>query len=160
MRSAVNQVGRDGGRVISNSVYGGRNYVPISNVSQPGYKTQSEQQHGSRILNKPLSGGKIVLLTILSLFAFPIGPIGVFVYGVIKYFDKTEKLEWIESKPQYVQDRRYKTNRRYIGDAVIRHKQTVLASPDILALNKKNGLTAMIIGTVCALLVGLLIITA
>ena len=27
VRSAVNQVGRDGGRVISNSIYGGRNYV-------------------------------------------------------------------------------------------------------------------------------------
>lgn len=32
IRSAVNQVGRDGGKVVSNALYKGRNYTPIANV--------------------------------------------------------------------------------------------------------------------------------
>lgn len=32
VRSAVNQVGRDGGRVISNNLYNGQNYVTLNNV--------------------------------------------------------------------------------------------------------------------------------
>ena len=31
-RSAVNQVGRDGGKVISNKVYGDKHKTPINNI--------------------------------------------------------------------------------------------------------------------------------
>ena len=34
IRSGVNQVGRDGGRVISNQVYGDKHSIPIRNVGQ------------------------------------------------------------------------------------------------------------------------------
>lgn len=36
VRSAVNQVGRDGGRVISNKIYGDRHSIPIRNTQNSG----------------------------------------------------------------------------------------------------------------------------
>lgn len=156
VRAAVNQVGRDGGRVISNSIYGGRNYVPVSNVNHqcaPQYATQMAE--GAIIKNKPLSTGKIVLFVFLSFCLFPVGSIGVAIYGLINYFDKNAKLEWDEVVPQYAQDRRYKTNRRYIGDAVVKHTTKVPASPEVVAINKKNGIKALSIGLGCALLIGI-----
>lgn len=156
VRSAVNQVGRDGGRVISNSIYGGRNYVPVSNVAQQGAPQYAPQMaEGAVIKNKPLSTGKIVLFVFLSFCLFPVGSIGVAIYGLVSYFDKNAKLEWDEVVPQYAQDRRYRTNRRYIGDAVVKHKTKVPASPEVIAINKKNGVTALAIGLGCALLIGI-----
>lgn len=155
VRSAVNQVGRDGGRVISTSIYDGRNYVPVSNVAQTNtHQHNPSTPAGAVITNKPLSTGKIILFVILSLFLFPIGSIGVAIFGLVKYLDKNAKMEWAETVPQYTQDRRYKTNQRYIGDAVVKHKITVAASPEVIAINKKNGITALAIGIGCGLLIG------
>lgn len=158
IRAAVNQVGRDGGRVISNSIYNGRNYVPISNVTppaQPQSNSQIEVGDGAVITNKPLSSGKIVLFLLISLLIFPIGTIGVIIYGLQKYFDKSANMEWSEVVPQYAQDRRYKTKSRFIGNAIVKHKTKVSATPDVIAINKKNGLTALAIGLGCGLLIGI-----
>lgn len=160
VRSAVNQVGRDGGRVISNSIYGGRNYVPVSNVAEQGAPQNfiPKNSGGAVIRNKPLSTGKIVLFVFISFCLFPVGSIGVAIYGLLSYLDKNAKLEWDEVVPQYVQDRRYKTNRRYIGNAVVKHTTKIPASPEVIAINKKNGITALTIGLGCALLIGLSLI--
>ncbi|MDE5975432.1 MAG: hypothetical protein K2G69_02660 [Muribaculaceae bacterium] len=45
VRSAANQVGRDGGRVVSNQIYGNRNYTPVGvvNPQQPPIPPQPSQ---------------------------------------------------------------------------------------------------------------------
>lgn len=156
VRAAVNQVGRDGGRVISNSIYNDRNYVPVSNVAQstPPHHTP-QMGDGAVITNKPLSTRRIILFLFLSLFIFPIGSIGVAIYGLLRYQDTNANMEWSEIVPQYTQDRRYKTNRRYVGNAIVKHRVKVSATPEVIAINKKNGLIALAIGLGCALLIGI-----
>lgn len=159
VRAAVNQVGRDGGRVISNQIYNGQNYVPVAEVTPNQPMGAMPQQHhtipsGAYSTTKQLSTGKIILFVILSLFLFPLGTIGVFIYGVVKMIDKMDTIEWVEEVPQFVQDRRYKTGSRYAGNALVKHKQKVMATPEVAAINKRNGIIAISIALIFGLLIG------
>ncbi|MDE5649534.1 MAG: hypothetical protein K2I35_00745, partial [Duncaniella sp.] len=130
-------------------IEGGGSQISSHNSSQQTLKLKE----GSTIATKPFSGGKIVLLVCLAFFIPLVGPIGVFIYGLIKYFDKNAAVEWSESVPQYKLDRRYKSNRRYIGDAMVKHKESISATPELRAINKNNGMIAMAIGGAMFLLI-------
>lgn len=174
VRSAVNQVGRDGGRVVSNSIYNGKNYVPVSQVSP----IKDQQQHNSMdetpgvnsiqfgqsvpenaiVVDKPFSTGKIIGLFLISFFFSVLGAIGVLIYGVSKYLDTSSKIQWYESIPQYAQDRRYKTGVRYLGMANVKRELRVPADPYTKTIHQKDGITAMLIGGTFILLWALLFI--
>lgn len=167
IRSAVNQVGRDGGKVVSNSIYKGRNYTPIANVGQPMAHNQinrpplinaKQPPADAFISNKPLSGGKITICIILSMFLFPVGNVGVFIYGLLRYVDKSAKLKWIVRTPQYVQDRRYRSNTRYVGSIETTESTTIPATPEVIAINRRNGIIAMTIAVAFAVLMALSIV--
>lgn len=163
VRSAVNQVGRDGGRVVSNQIYHGQNYIPIADVSQPtpppaGNNPQQNIPSSAYSTTKPLSAGKIILFVALSLFLFPIGTIGVFIYGIVKLCDYSDKIEWLETSPQYVQDRRYKSGVRYVGDSTTKKSMNVTATPNVRAIHKRNGIIAIAIALFFGLAIGISLI--
>lgn len=150
IRSAVNQVGRDGGRVISNNIYNGQNYVPVADATAqtppPVNPSQAGLPQGAQSTTKHFSAGKMVWLSILSIFIIPFGSIGVFLYGLFMLIDRTDKVTWESTERCYVSDRRYKTGSRYVGDMTQKHSTKINASPEILEIKKRNAKIAMIIG--------------
>lgn len=112
LRSAVNQVGRDGGRVISNQVYGDAHSTPIRGAAQQspplnmGYTPQQQQP-------QMLSIGKEIPVWIIAIICTcGIAAIVGFFKG-LKYYNKktiTYKQLVIEDEPIY--DQRYKSGIR------------------------------------------------
>lgn len=148
VRSAVNQVGRDGGRVISNQLYNNKNYVPIQNVSettQMGHPVDSAQDGfmPNAVVKTKLGTGTIILI-ILGLLAIPIGPIAVLTYGIARYLKNTTKIEWTEIQPQYVQDRRYKNGCRYIGDINVTKSNVIPADDFSKSEYRRQGIIIMV----------------
>lgn len=161
VRSAVNQVGRDSGRVISNTIYNGQNYVPVSDVTEPSQTRHQSGDFPSNAYSKtvPFTTGKIVWLVVLCIFFNIIGSIGVLIYGIAKYFTTSDKMVWQESVPMYASDRRYKSGQRYMGSSEVKKSVVVNASPEAIAINKRNGKIAMIIGGAFTLLIAIAIAT-
>lgn len=165
IRSAVNQVGRDGGRVISNSLYDSKNYVPFANVTQQNIEGESQPllntsgtPENYAVEEKPLSGNKIFCLIILAVLLYPLGTLGVFFYGLGKLFDKTMVISWTESKPVYGSDNRYKSNLRFEGFSTPRHTKKVYATPEVIAMHKQLGIVSMSIGAVFGIIITIAII--
>lgn len=124
------------------------------NGAQP---MQGQIPMGAFSTTKPLSTGKIVLMVFLSFAAFPVGTIGVLIYGINKMTSNTDTVEWTEEVPQYVPDSRHSSGSRYIGNATVRQKQTVIASPDVLAINKSKGIVAVATALAMGILMGLVL---
>ncbi len=87
-------------------------------------------------------------LTILSIFLMPLGSLFVLLYGVFILADRSDKMMWYTSEPNYVRDRRYKNGVRYVGNISKQHTAKVLASPEVMEVKKRNATISMIIGTV------------
>ena len=164
--SAVNQVGRDGGRVISNNIYNGGNYVPVAEVSDndastpPIAPTQSGIPQDAISSTKHFTAGKMVWLSILSLFLMPLGSLFVLLYGVFMIMDRSDKVTWYTSEPNYVRDRRYKTGVRYVGNISKQHTAKVPASTDVMNIKKRNATIAIIIGAVGIVLFTIIMVLA
>lgn len=56
VRSAVKQVGRDGGKVISNQIYGDAHSSPVRGVGDPQYSFESEIQDTSKMIEFKCDG--------------------------------------------------------------------------------------------------------
>lgn len=148
VRSAVNQVGRDGGRVISNKLYNNQNYMPIQNVNgtpQMGNPIDSfrDDTMPNAVVKNKLGTGTIILI-IIGLLAIPIGPIAVMIYGIARYLKNTTKIEWTERQSQYVQDRRYKEGRRYIGDVSVTKTNVIPADDFSKSEYRRQGIIIMV----------------
>lgn len=115
VRSAVNQVGRDGGRVLSNQIYGNRNYINVRGVdaspSANAYGGALDYTHigENATLNPPISFGasKWFWFSVLSLFTYGLSNIGYAIYG--KNLRKRTWIKIMETKTDVVKipDRRY-----------------------------------------------------
>lgn len=167
VRSAVNQVGRDSGRVISNNVYNDQDYVQVTNVSEqsastppPITATPSGVPQDAISSTKYFSAGKLVWLSILSIFLMPLGSLFVLLYGVFMLTDRSDKVEWYTSEPNYVRDRRYRSGVRYVGKTTKHHTAKVSASPEVMEIKKRNANLTMIIGGVGIILFTFIMIFA
>lgn len=167
VRSAVNQVGRDGGRVISNQIYNGQNYVPISNVSPQEASVQPQTGNHPQEMpqcvtstTKHFTAGKMVWLTLASIIFMPVGSIAVLLYGLFLMIDHTDKIEWYTTEPSYVSDRRYKSGARYAGEITTRHNAKVEASPEVMRIKKRNATIAMAIGGIGIVLFAVMMLFA
>lgn len=109
---------------------------------------------GASSTTRPLSTGKIVLMVFLSFAVFPVGTIGVLVYGINKMTSNTDTVEWTEEVPQCI---RRISGTRYIGNATVRHRQTVTAGPDVMAINKSKGIAAVATALAMGVLMGLIL---
>lgn len=85
IRSAVNQVGRDAGRVVSNNMYGNAHATPYRNAS----RNQQQQIYEEDVLIKyadqaPISWLEIIVRIIIAAFFTLIGGIVLIIYGYNK----------------------------------------------------------------------------
>lgn len=136
-RSAVNQVGRDGGRVISNQIYGDRHSIPVRRASsQSSVKSNIPTGYRARFFTSqwyiyPLIG-------VGTLFLSPIAWI-LYVYKIAYYLKKkTVTMVGYEETPVYKTDRRYRTGRKLVGYANIKKKIEV--DSDNTKINRQKAI--------------------
>ncbi|WKV11464.1 SH3 domain-containing protein [Marivirga harenae] len=140
VRSAVNQVGRDGGKVISNKVYGDKHSKPIRIVDNSHSQSQAHKVSRENLVSRgdveseglfPESVNISIVKVIFSFlftFIFPIvGPI-YWIYKSIKSFSKRSvRFYSIERIGIYKEDKRFKTGRRLEGYRDVKSKTNVTA---------------------------------
>jgi len=136
IRSAVNQVGRDGGRVVSNKVYGDAHSIPIRQVgSQSTTNTQTSNSTNTQTENliqkKEYIGIKFFWAILLSIFLPILGGLIVIYRGFVNFNKDYITLQRIEKQSVYASDKRYSTGRRYEG-----HKE--VAVPVKVGIDEKQ----------------------
>lgn len=138
VRSAVNQVGRDAGRVVSNGVYGDRHSIPIRNVSgNERIARYGEVKVESRQRLLPSESNAIVAVLIGCCFTL-VGGIVLLLVGISKSGKKTIVYEkQVQSQAVYVADGRCKDGMRYDGDNLMQRKVPVAADEYEIELNTK-----------------------
>jgi hypothetical protein len=110
VRSAVNQVGRDGGKVISNQVYGNQHVSPIR---VGGNMTTEDSEN--LIPNKEYIFIKIMWAFVLSFIIPIIGGLIVVYRGYVNNKKTTMKMFKIEKQAVYKVDKRHSTGKRFEG---------------------------------------------
>lgn len=143
VRSAVNQVGRDTGRVVSNNIYGDAHSTPHRNTSS------NNQQQGEHISSvgqiedeglQPIypSVGAAYIWCVVGLLFNIFGGIVLLIVGYRKLKKKYTAYAWqMQSQAVYVADRRYKRGERYNGHQLTRRKVQIPADEEIIARNEK-----------------------
>lgn len=127
VRSAVNQVGRDAGKVVSNQLYGDAHSVPHRSVGSSGSgqpKFVGTDEHEVRIERcEPPSGLRISLYVFLAfLFNFA-GAVALIAMGCISWLSRERVKGWrVYSVPTYYRDGRYREGMRYTGDVLRRER--------------------------------------
>ncbi len=124
IRSAVNQVGRDAGKVISNQVYGDAHSTPHRIV---GNKTIHNNEDNERVeYIKSHSTFGIFIRILLAFLCNILGGIVLLIYGIKKKSKASFATVYkYESVPTYENDRRYKSGVRYAGDIIVKKKYQV-----------------------------------
>lgn len=126
IRSAVNQVGRDGGKVISNNVYGDKHSTPIRSTNNEinNFITENNSQTLDRAdllkegFKEELMGNSIMMniFIVIGSFALPIlGSLYWTIIGLINLFKNTTKFYIYKQQSVYKSDRRYSTGKRLDG---------------------------------------------
>lgn len=140
IRSAVNQVGRDAGRVVSNNIYGDAHSIPHRNVSAGG---------AGRItgVGKVVDEGVQPIVPSVGAawfwgfvgFVFSIiGGVVLLIVGYRKLKNKNTAYGWqYTSQAVYVADNRYKRGERYDGRQLSRRKVEIEADDYTIAINEK-----------------------
>jgi hypothetical protein len=115
VRSAVNQVGRDGGKVISNQVYGNAHSTPLrTNLNHTTIESTD------LIEEKEYIYVKFFWAIILSGLIPILGGLIVLYRGYVNFNKKFIKMYKIENQAVYSQDKRFKTGNRYEGTKQIK----------------------------------------
>lgn len=115
VRSAVNQVGRDGGKVISNQVYGNSHSSPLNMVSNNATPENVTIDTTGLFEDKEYIWVKIFWGIIISFIIPIIGGLIIIYRGFVNYNKKTVKLYRLERQAVYAADRRYNTGQRFEG---------------------------------------------
>ena len=142
VRSAVNQVGRDGGRVISNKVYGDSHSTPIRIIGSKNSNNSNITNDTENISSRAdfaSQGYKAVLLqsspigyffmAIGSAILPLIGPLYWLYTSYTNFFKKYTKFYRIIQEPIYAEDRRFKTGERHDGFRNVKQFSIVAAKP-------------------------------
>lgn len=140
VRSAVNQVGRDAGRVVSNQLYGDAHSTPHRNVSAGGAGriTGVEKVEDEGIQPIVPSVGAAWFWGFFGLVFSIIGGIILLIVGYRKLKRKYTAYGWqYESRAVYVADGRYKRGERYDGHQLSRRRVEIEADDYIIARNEK-----------------------
>lgn len=110
VKSAVNQVGRDTGKVVSNNVYGGAHSTPIRNTTGNNYnefKSNSNVTFRTQTWNTGDDLLRYLISFFFCLFIPVVGTLIVFIQGIHKLIKKNNTLFYSEPEPIRVPDRRY-----------------------------------------------------
>lgn len=140
VRSAVNQVGRDAGRVVSNNVYGDAHSIPHRNVSTGGAGriTGVGKVEDEGIQPIVPSVGAAWFWGFFGLVFSIIGGVVLLIVGYRKLKNKHTAYGWqYESRAVYVADGRYKRGERYDGHQLTMRKVEIEADDYTIARNEK-----------------------
>lgn len=140
IRSAVNQVGRDAGRVVSNNIYGDAHSIPHRNVSAGGAGRVSSVGKVENEGIQPIvpSVGAACFWGFVGFVFSIIGGVVLLIVGYRKLKNKYTAYGWLyESQAVYVADNRYKRGERYDGHQSSRRKVEIEADDYIIARNEK-----------------------
>lgn len=181
IRSAVNQVGRDGGKIISNKVYGDAHSTPYRNTSsQSTYKDDIIYKEVSpdEMRKKAIEDGftpvysqthwflKILYVAFSAFWlatfferAVIFGSIPAVILlckGISKILNKNEiKMQKIAPVAVYKQDRRYRNGERLVGYTNQKQEIKVKASKEEAEKKSEIG-TAYIVMALVSILIGIL----
>ena len=126
IRSAVNQVGRDYGRTISNDVFGDRHAIPHRAVGQPMYVQQ--QPTPPPLPNQLPPGGTfetqhhLPLWVVASIIIPIVGGCAAAIAGINVLAKRDVDYTYHVSEAAYTSDARYRSGRRYVGDIVVKKR--------------------------------------
>lgn len=136
IRSAVNQVGRDAGKVISNQVYGDAHSTPHRIV---GNKTIHNNEDNERVeYIKSHSTFGIFIRILLAFLCNILGGVVLLIYGIKKKSKASFATVYkYESVHTYENDRRYKSGVRYAGDIIVKKKYQVQVDSDTEQQNRR-----------------------
>ena len=140
VRSAVNQVGRDAGRVVSNQIYGDAHSIPHRNVSSGGAGRVSSVGKVEDDGIQPIvpSVGAAWFLGFVGFVFSIIGGVVLLIVGYRKLKNKHTAYGWqYTSQAVYVADGRYKGGERYAGHQMSRRKGEIEADDYTIARNDK-----------------------
>lgn len=170
VRSTVNQVGRDTGRVISNQIYGNAHSTPIKGVTctdgifyDESNNTQiSENEFSSRLRMEGLKIQYFVTHPLIKTFIFLMGifatamikelsniyyalipSVLLVVIGICKAMVARHQMTVYYTKPTptYTKDRRYSTGRRYTGHTLATVETTTIPTKSFII---KSWITCVI----------------
>jgi len=161
VRSAVNQVGRDGGKVISNTVYGNKHSSPVRGSfeasSQNTYFNQNtiienrgdltEAGYSTELLGSPIWA--YLFLIIGSMILPIIGPVYWLISAIRNLFKSRIRMYIYSLEPTYVKDRRYSSGVRESGSKKIKKYTT-----DSFPLNQSEKIVFISKGLLALLLAG------
>lgn len=156
IRSTVNQVGRDSGRVISNTVYKDKHSIPIRIVKDGNNEktTKTEYIENANQINIPegyeynfFSSKRYIYFFMLigAFILYPISWLYFLINGIIYYNKKTITYSGYETQSVYKADKRYKTEKRYEGKRNVKANIEFQATERELKLNKTKGLYYLLI---------------
>jgi hypothetical protein len=116
VRSAVNQVGRDGGKVISNKIYNNGHSSPYRGIKQES--TNRDQLIDSGYKEPKFLSSTWILYPFLllgySILPF-IGPVLLLTQSGKYFLKKKSRLYMYEQTPVYKSDRRFSTGKKIVG---------------------------------------------
>lgn len=140
VRSAVNQVGRDAGRVVSNQLYGDAHSTPHRNVSAGGAGRVSSVGQVEDEGIQPIVPS-VCVAWIWGFVGFLFSIIGGVILLIVGYRKLKRKYTaygcQYESRAVYVADGRYKRGERYDGHQLYRRRVEIEADEYIIARNEK-----------------------
>jgi hypothetical protein len=150
VRSAVNQVGRDGGKVISNKVYGNSHSTPINQNGSISLEDSIDRENLQKEKEWPLI--KIFWAIIISLFLPIIGSLIVLYRAILNLKAKEMTLYRFDSQPVYSSDRRFTNGRRFEGNRQVKIPVIVEINENEKKIKLLKGVSYLII-SVCFLIV-------
>lgn len=146
VRSTVNQVGRDTGKVISNKIYKDKHSSPVKIVGNEEYSitqkyNEDNQERPSNFKHEFFSDSLFMyFFTLLgSIILFPISWIYFLGKGFMYLTKKTITLTGIEIEEVYKADKRFKSGVRLEGHQEVKKRIELPASKNELQINKIKG---------------------
>lgn len=153
IRSAVNQVGRDAGRCVSNGVYGDRHSVPYRNVSGGSGRIAGygDIEVESTMPVYPTTSSALPWIIFAFFFNF-LGGVMLMVNGYVKWDSRNMmKAQQVVSQAVYVADGRCKSGVRYDGHNRSMRKIILPADEEAIEANTKIAKLYMMAGAaICA----------
>jgi len=118
IRSAVNQVGRDGGKVVSNNLYGNSHSTPINSIGK--FSQENFHENSNLIKEKEYPLIKIIYAIILSVFIPLIGSFIVLYRAFVNLKSKQMTIYKLQNQEVYSADRRFSSGQRYEGSKTVK----------------------------------------
>lgn len=141
IRSAVNQVGRDGGKVISNRVYGNSHSTPINIAGSNNINTQD-----NLVEEKEYVYIKFFWAILLSFLIPLIGSLIVIYRGYVNIKKNKISMYKIERQPVYSIDRRHTSGKRLDGYREIKVPYYIEIDENQKSKNKFKSIGYFVIG--------------